>query len=81
MVGSAGIAGLLAHVAFWVLLIVGFVSDELDRRLAVIFVLVWALGRFGLPHVPHGDILFTSYIAVVDVVLVFVVFKGDVRLH
>jgi hypothetical protein len=35
---------------------------------------------FGLPHVSFGAGLSTPSIAVLDIALVFLVFKGDIRL-
>ena len=44
------------------------------------FLVLWLIGFLGLPHVPYGAGLITSFVAVLDVALVFIVFKGDVRL-
>jgi hypothetical protein len=41
---------------------------------------LWLLARFGLPYLPNGEGLFTPFIAILDVVLVFVVLKADVPL-
>ena len=35
----------------------------------------------GLPYVPYGRAMFSSYVAALDVALVFLVFKGDVPLR
>ena len=78
--GSAVIAGWIAHVAFWTLLIVGMVSGELRERSLGAFVILWLLGRFALHYVPYGDGLFTPFVAVLDVILVFVVLKADIPL-
>ena len=79
--GSVGIARLIAHSAFWGLMLVGVVSGELGMKGCGVFVLLWLLGLFGLPYLPFGDSLFPSYVALLDVALVFVIFKGDVRLN
>jgi hypothetical protein len=76
---SAGIGALIAHVTFWVLLAYGWLADELGARGVVIFVALWVAGWFGLDLVPFGGDLFFSYVALLDVVLVFVIFKGDLR--
>ena len=78
--GSTAVAGWIAHIAFWALLLLGTTSGELRARLAVAFLIVWLMGFLGLPHVPYGAGLVTSFVAVLDVALVFIVFKGDVRL-
>ena len=78
---SESAARLFAHATFWGLMVIGIISGELGRKGCVIFVLLWLLGFFGLPYLPYGESLFSSYVAVLDIALVFVVFKGDVRLN
>ena len=81
MISSASVAGYVAHVAFWAVLAVGAIFGELSRRAVVIFVLLWFAGVFGLPRLSAtAGLLVTSYVAVLDIALVFIVFKGDVRL-
>jgi hypothetical protein len=80
MLGSSGIAAWIAHVAFWALLLIGMGSGEVGKRGGALFIALWLAGYLGLPFVPSGGILLTPYLAVLDIVLVFVVFKGDVRL-
>jgi hypothetical protein len=79
---SAAIAAWVAHTAFWVLLVWGMVTTNLTVRGLVTFVVVWLIGWFGLPLVPYepAHAMFGSFVAVLDVVLVFVVFKGDVQI-
>ena len=48
--------------------------------IAILLFLSFA-GLFGLPHVPYGPAMFSSFVAVLDVALVFLIFKGDVRLN
>lgn len=73
-------AGWIAQAAFWCLVLWGTISGELRVKQAAIFLILWLAGVIGLPYVPHGDLLVTSFVAVLDVALVFMVFKGDVRL-
>ena len=81
MVGSASIAGYAAFVLFWAILGIGAAFGELGWRGVLTFVLLWVCGVYGLPHLySAGGFLVTPYIAVLDIVLVFIVFKGDVRL-
>lgn len=77
MVGSAAIAGVIAHLAFWVLLLVGW--SELGWRKAIVFVAFWLAGLLGLPLFPNGGLFFMPLVAILDVALVLLVFKGDVR--
>jgi hypothetical protein len=78
--GSAGIAAWIAHVAFWILAGYGWSSEELSVRRLVVFISLWLAGFFGLPHLPYGAALFSPFVAVLDIVMVFMIFKGDVRL-
>jgi hypothetical protein len=77
---SAGIAALIAHVGFWVLLAYGWFWDEVGSRGVAVFLLLWIGGMFALRLVPYGDAMFPSFVALLDVALVFIIFKGDVRL-
>ena len=45
------------------------------------FLLLWVAGLYGLPFLfEYGDALFSPFVAVLDIALVFLIFKGDVRL-
>ena len=81
MVGAPAVAAWIAQFAFWVLLALGVFYGELSRRSIVSFVVLWAAGYFGLPRLSaYGGLLVPPYIAVLDIALVWVVFKGDLRL-
>lgn len=76
--GSPAIAAFIAHSAFWALLAWGLAEGELRGKGMTIFVFFWALGFFGLPYASYGAALVAPYIAVLDIILVFTIFKGDV---
>ena len=78
--GTPVIAGWIAHAAFWTLLTVGAWSEDLGPRTIGIFLVLWLFGMFGLPQVSFGAGLSTPFVAVLDVALVFIVFKADIRL-
>lgn len=79
--GSPALAAWIAHVAFWVLLARGWMAGELGIRGAIIALSLWLTAYIGLPFLlPYGPGLFSSFVAVVDIALVFVIFKGDVRI-
>jgi hypothetical protein len=78
--GSPAIAGFIAFWAFWILLLFGWWREELHARGMVGFLCLWVVGFIGLRYVPYIGSLFTSYVALLDIGLVFVIFKGDVRL-
>jgi hypothetical protein len=72
---------MIAHIAFWVLLIAGRVLDELGTKSSAIFVVLWLAGLLGLRYVPYGTVLFMSFVALLDVVLVLLIFKRDIRIR
>jgi hypothetical protein len=78
--GFIGFGGWFATTIFLGLLVFGIVTGELRARGAAVFLTLGALAWFGLPYLPYGALLVTSALALIDVALVFVVFKGDVRL-
>jgi hypothetical protein len=75
--GSPAVAAWIAHVVFWVLL----ASSAIERRitLAVGFVVAWLAGRFALSWLA-ADAFFVPYVAILDIALVLLVYKGDIRL-
>jgi hypothetical protein len=77
---AAGIGALIAHVAFWVLLVYGWFWEELGPKGIAAFVILWLAGYFALQLIPQGPDMFFSWVAVLDVALVFIIFKGDIRL-
>jgi hypothetical protein len=78
--GSPAVAAWIAHVAFWVLLARGWISGELGMRGTIIALSLVLSAYLGLPFLPYGSGLFPSFVAVVDIALVFAIFKGDVRI-
>jgi hypothetical protein len=78
--GSPAVAALIAHVTFWLMLAYGWFWDELGPVSVGIFVVLWLSGYFGLPYLPNGAAMFSSCVAVLDVVLVLMVFKEDLKL-
>ena len=79
MVGSPAVGFWIAHAGFWMLLLI---LAARDRRLigALIFIALWLAGYLAIPAGQTGSYWFMSYVAVLDIALVFVVFKGDIRL-
>jgi len=77
---SSTVAAWIAHVAFVVLVAAGWVSGELGARATGVVVTLWVAAYICLPFIPHGAALFPSVVAVLDVVLVLLILKTDVRL-
>jgi hypothetical protein len=78
--GSAAIASSVAHFTFWVLIVWGLAARELSVTAGLAFAVLWFLLPYGLGYVSYGPGFFPSVIAVLDIVLVFIIFKGDVRI-
>jgi hypothetical protein len=68
----------LAFWGFWPLLLVGWIRRDLGLKGIATFLLLWLAGFLGLRSVFYG-MLFSPFVAILDIALVFVVFKGDVR--
>jgi len=79
MVGSAAIGAWVAYLAFWILLVRGYAGGELGGRGCTIALALWIAGYAVFRQLPSYA-PFASYVAVLDIALVFVIFRGDVRL-
>lgn len=79
--GSPAVASWIAHLAFWGLLAYGLVVQELNARRVAVFALLWLAGLSVLPYAPDepARAMFASFVAVLDIALVFTIFKGDVK--
>jgi hypothetical protein len=75
-----GIASAIAKLAYLGLVIAGIVSGELRTTRLAIFLAVGALAWFGLPYLPRGADFVTPALAIIDIALVFAIYKGDVRI-
>jgi len=81
MIGPPALVVWIAQVVFWAVLALGLVTDSLSLRSAGLFVLLWLVGFSVIPRLSSSSGLFaTPYMAVIDIALVLVVFKGDVPL-
>lgn len=77
MIDSSVIAGWIALAGFWVLLVYGWFWDELTPTGVGVFVGLWIAARLGLSYL-HADAFFITCVAILDIALVFIIFKGDV---
>ena len=74
----------IALVLFWVLLFLG--RHELGAKWILILIVIWAGGLIGFivacsPYPRAAAYFFMSYQAVLDIILILVIFKGDLRIH
>jgi hypothetical protein len=75
---SATFGAWIAHAAFWVLLVRGWLAGELGGTTAFVFLTLWLLGLGVCSQLPYLPV--ASFVALLDVALVLLIFKGDVRL-
>jgi hypothetical protein len=81
MIGTPVLGAAVAHLAFWVLLALGLSYGEFGWGRAATMIGLWIVGFAALPRIAWWTApLVTSWVAVLDIVLVFTVFKGDVPL-
>lgn len=80
MIGSVAIATFVAQAGFWILLAIGVFTVALGWRPVVVFLVLWIGGRAALTATPLGVALFPPYVAMLDIALVLLIFKGDVRI-
>jgi hypothetical protein len=77
-VGSPAVAAWIAQALFWTLIVVG--GRELGRTRVVTFLVLWIGAFVSRSYVPYGAALFSSYVALLDIILVFLILKGDIRI-
>ena len=78
MIGSPLVGWWIAHVAFWVL--IGLAARDSRWRTIGVFIVLWIAGYIASSQVAALSLFFMSYVAVLDIALVFVVLKRDVRI-
>lgn len=77
MIGSPLVGWWIAHVAFWVLIALA-VRDRRWRTIGVVGVL-WVAGYIASGQVSSLALFFMPYVAVLDIALVLIVLKRDIR--
>jgi hypothetical protein len=76
---SVGVGAWIVQIVFWSVLAWGLFSEALGKRMALLFAALWLAGNLVLSSF-SSDTLFMSYVASLDIALVLIVVKGDVRL-
>ena len=58
----------------------GFALGELSLKRLATFLILWLTGLIGLSQIPYDPAraMFPSYVALLDIALVFTIFKADV---
>jgi len=78
MIGSPQVGWWIAHVAFWVL--IGLAARDSRWRTIGVFIVLWMAGYIASGQVAALSLFFMSYVAVLDIALVFIVLRRDIRL-
>jgi hypothetical protein len=78
--GSVGIAGSIAKLAFVTLVVWGYLARQPRRSTLAVFAVIGAAMWILLPRIDNGYLFVTPALAVVDIALVFLVAKGDVTI-
>ncbi len=78
--GSIGMAAWIAQLTFLALLVKGWMSGALSPRALALFATLGAAVWILLKWSPNGANWMIPALAVIDIALVFAVFKGDLRI-
>jgi hypothetical protein len=78
---SPAVAAWIAHLVFWGLLVYGRVSGALTATRIAVVIVLWIAAFVGFPFIAYAPARATSssFVAVLDIALVLMIFKGDVR--
>ncbi len=71
----------LPLIAFFVLIAAGLWLGELDTKRALVFVAIWAGGLIGFNVLGLSRLVFVPVEVVLDGILVFMIFGGDIRIR
>jgi hypothetical protein len=78
VIGSPLVGWWIAHVAFWVLL--ALAAKAARWRTVGVFVALWVIGYVATGQIAALRLFFMSFVAVLDIALVFIVLRRDIRL-
>jgi hypothetical protein len=70
---------ILPFLIFWVLLFL--CRRGLGWRWSLLLVAIWAALAFGCFHLGYSPHVFVAVQAVLDAILILVIFKGDIRIN
>lgn len=78
MIGSPLVGWWIAHVTFWVLLALAVRAAR--WRTVGVFLVLWVVGYIATDRIAALNLFFMSFVAVLDIALVFIVLRRDIRL-
>ena len=71
---------LLGHITFWILIIWGWAADGFTLATRITFLALWIAGYVLFPYIPNGGWWFAPYVAILDIVMIFIVIRDNARL-
>jgi len=79
VIGSPVIAAWIAHLVFWGLFGWGWAIGAIEVTGRAVFLGLWLAGYVAFTRLGYGG-LFSSFVAVLDIALVLIIFEGDLRI-
>lgn len=71
---------LLGQITFWILIIWGWAADGFTLATRITFLALWIAGYVLFPYFPNGYSWFAPYVAILDIVMIFIVIRDNARL-
>ena len=71
----------LPRFAFVVLILIGIWQNELSIKRALVFVGIWVLAMVGIPLLGLSVFLVIPVEVVLDIILILMIFGGDIRIR
>ena len=78
MIGTPLVGWWIAHIAFWALM--ALAARDARWRTIGVGMAFWLAGYIASRQVAALNLFFTPYVAVLDIALVFIVLRRDIRL-
>jgi hypothetical protein len=78
VIGSPQVGWWIAHIAFWAL--IGLAALDSRWRTIAVCLVLWLAGYIASGQIAALGLFFMLYVAVLDIALVFIVLRRDIRL-
>lgn len=76
---SSAFAALVAHTAFWALLVCGWFVGEVRARATAVFLTLWIAGYAYCQVFPRARDLFAPFVAILAIALVFKIYDAELQ--
>ena len=78
MIGSPLVGWWIAHLTFWVLM--GLAARDRRWRTFAVIGALWVIGYVASDRIAALNFFFMPFVAVLDIALVFIVLRRDIRI-